>query len=136
MGVNQSFSLTVLATAAEVAAGIVGAPISDMHDLQAKAELRDGWIRLNDWEALGDLDILQLLIEPSAQRGEAYVVTDLSYEPEQGAFHVRAGYLCAFARAYFESFGEALFNGDVIVLFPAQQAMFFFHHDGLTLHWG
>lgn len=124
-----------LTLAAEVSAQILDVPVRSFHELLRLAELRSGWVRVAEWQKLGDIETLQILLGPVSHPGELWVISDLSYGKGSGAFTVPAARMNEFADTHLERFGKSLFNGDVIVISREQETLWFFHHEGMALRW-
>lgn len=135
METGVMYSFVKLTTISEIASAIIQENVSTIHELQQLAELRQGWQRLSGWENLEDPEILRLVLGDFVQNAEIYIVSDLSYQAERGAFCVSAGRIVNFLDYYFESFGEALFDGDVLLVSPSAKNLWIFHHEGMALQW-
>jgi hypothetical protein len=130
-----SFQEIPLPQAAELAARVAGIPARSHSELMRHMELQPGWMSLDGWPEIEDADLLRQLVGQPKYLGELHVVSDRSYAEGRGAFIVQAGRLNAFVHEYVEHFGEAFFNGDVIVVSCEQKAVWIFHHEGLLLRW-
>lgn len=89
------------------------------------------WRRLDTPQHIDDMEITGL-VDASAFLPEAlYVVTDESYDKEVGAFAVHRDDLRAFAGAYRERNGVAMFNGDTLIVGIESKLIWMFHHEGV-----
>jgi len=127
--------LVDLTLAAEVAAQILDVPVRSFHELLRLAELRSRWVRVAEWQRLGDIETLQILLGPASHPSELWVISDLSYGKDCDAFNVPAPRMNGFADTHIERFGESLFNGNVIVIYREQETPWFFNHEGMALRW-
>ena len=130
-----SFDETPLPKAAELAARVAGVPARSHSELMRHLEAQPGWMSLDGWPEIEDAELLRQLVGRPEDLRELHVVSDRSYADGRGAFVVQAGRLNDFVREYVEHFGEALFNGDVIVVSCEQKAVWILHHEGLLLRW-
>lgn len=94
-------------------------------------EQQNCWNQLAGWENLADAEIFEVLIQPSQFDGQLLVISDLSYRREFDAFAVDAEELRAFVSTFHATFGECLFNGDVLIAQPEQQKLWVFHHEAV-----
>jgi hypothetical protein len=85
-------------------------------DAISKAAKHVDWKNLPGWESMSDAEIaLRAGLYSAGLRGSLLVVTEASFAPGRGAFAVDSSDLGVFLSHHLTRYGEALFNGDVVV---------------------
>ncbi|WLD14996.1 hypothetical protein [Planctellipticum variicoloris] len=99
-------------------------------DAASAAGLSFTFLPMKDYESLDDLDILARILPESRVCGaDVIVITDESFV-RGGPFRTAADSLNEFASWHRLTFGRFVFDGDVILLFPARSQIVLFHHEG------
>ena len=88
------------------------------------------WSKVEDWELLDDIDILNIFTSGKKPDGELYVANELFYKDGYGAFSIHHLNLPEFILCHLSSFGQCFFNGDVIILQRDKSIVWVFNHDG------
>lgn len=89
------------------------------------------WIDFKSWESLEDIEIFREFPNLEKISGDVYITTEASYKKELGPFKIHSNKLEKFIRGHLNAYGECFFNGDVIIVNPENECMWFFHHSGL-----
>lgn len=97
--------------------------------LEGLANVR--WSRIDDWEEMSDLSILESLVQFDSIAGEVCVIDEASYRDDRGAFRMEPDQLRDFAENHLKLFGQSLFNGDAFFFCPKNGRMTVFHHEGV-----
>jgi len=88
------------------------------------------WHQLKDWEDHEDVELLQQLKTLQPILGEVHVVTDACYGVGFCPFSCEVEKLETLIKDYVACFGEAFFNGDVLIVSHAHKRIWAFHHEG------
>ena len=135
MEMNGSFTFVEMNRVLAAATSLLGIEVVQIAELQKIAEKKAGWVTLEMRGDSEDAEVLSSVVRDPLHTLTTYVISDVSYQPGCGAFEVAEGRLKDFVSFYLENFGECLFDGDVVMLCPAERVFWFFHHEGLTLEW-
>ena len=90
-------------------------------------------LQLPGWEDMDDSEIFDWLVVDLKPSGETSILIPFfcccgHHLP----FEVQESDVRAFVLGFFANFGESFFNGDTILLYPAQKAFFYFDHNGFA----
>lgn len=110
---------------------MIGQPIEHaVPDQVIAAAPPTAWSAFPDWNDFTDDELADLTgLLALELRGEIIVATEASF-PSRGAFVMTADRLRTFVLGHATSFGEAFFNGDVILACPFLRMIWIFHHEG------
>lgn len=126
----QTCSIPEAMTAVRQVSGLnVESPSDLLKALEGLADVR--WARIDDWEEMSDLSILDNLLQFDLIAGEVYVIDEASYRDDRGAFRMESDQLRDFAEDHLKLFGQSLFNGDTFFFCPKNGRMTVFHHEGV-----
>lgn len=90
------------------------------------------WTRVENYEDLEDVELLDYLNEKRKFEGELYVITDeSSYMKNLGPFKVNSMYIKDFIKDYYKSFGHHLINTDLMILNLQLKLVWIFQHEGV-----
>lgn len=94
------------------------------------------WQAFENWEELSDEEVWRHLSSHNTKFSEIFVITEASYRKNLGAFVIKREQVQPFVANYLTSFGERLFNGDVIIVNIDQSTVSAFHHEGVFATFG
>jgi len=106
--------------------------ISSLSDFIKRLEKQEvQWHKVEEWESLDDVEILELLVNVVAPIGMLSVVCESSHNVGGAAYRLNSVDLMEFVSTHIAVFGECFFNGDVLITSPTQKLIWFFHHEGV-----
>lgn len=105
--------------------------LEEIHLGAERAGLSPRWRKIGDWESLEDVEILELMGGTESTKGFGILLPPLCFYRRHMPFLVPVQQTLAFVRGFFTETGEAFFNGDTVLLFPSEQKVCLFHHDGM-----
>lgn len=92
---------------------------------------------LPNWADMGDKEILHALMGNGDGEllGHGILLPAICFYGKEMPFLVDQGKIHDFVAGFLRQFGEAFFNGDTIIIFPACKRIYVFHHEGLCLEY-
>jgi hypothetical protein len=105
--------------------------LEDVVNHQSSTGITETWQRLDNWEGLSDLEIFQELVQLRSMSGNLYIVTEASYRKGLGPFKIGSSAVGELVAGHLPAYGEAFFNGDVLIADLDHKLMWAFHHEGV-----
>lgn len=85
--------------------------------------------RINNWQDLYDIDIYRTICDKISSE-EIYIISDLFYSKNIGAFCVNNKNIEKFILTYNEMHDEFIFEDDAFLIFPDENKMIVYQHEG------
>jgi hypothetical protein len=130
--IEGGFEIVPMASALNVINSALDRKFCSWVDLNRWLEGGHSWSRVENWEEMDDLVILNSFFDAdNFPSQEITLISEASYKAGLGAFRLRIEDVEAFTMQHLGRFAECLFNGDVLIIGGALSAVWTFHHEGV-----
>ncbi|MBI0552776.1 hypothetical protein [Pectobacterium parmentieri] len=86
-------------------------------------------LRIDNWQDLYDIDVYKIICNEISSE-KIYIISDLSYSKNIGVFCINNKNIEEFILAYNEVYDEFIFEDDAFLIFPDENIMIIYQHEG------